>query len=598
MLQVTVSVSCSQPGVHNRGVDFTVLFASLGLILATLGLTEMTGVPITHVDGGVYNTTFKVGSPIIPYLIGITMIPIVLDGNIRGKYAAILAIMSMLLLADLTAGYVYTLLLSIMLWVALFFFRRSLLRLNRVLLYSALLASAYACLVGLHILTSPVNPLESPLLGGFTEVLWRAYSVLRWPAIILYTLLPYTLLLPLASTLIGFRNPILHSDGYFKREIFSVRACHLILASSICLAAYLAVYNYLPKVNPHGYASGVDTVYYYAPSLRSMLSSTNPITFAFSEPFSSTRPFYMLFLYAIQRLTGLDGLQTAKSAPVILLPLLVASYYLLAHRLFKLKSMGALAALLTLAGIQVSVGIFTSYQANFLGLVVANLLTVLALTVERRRVAYPLLSMLAFSLMLIHSWTSLQYVAILSITLFYRAMKSRDFESLVRMFMIVFFTILSASFVNIVQQPVEGSTDPLHAAQTTLIPMFSLENLRDYWVNTYSLFTQWFRGFMGNAFLYLLAIIGIMRVRGIPEPAKTFLTVFTLTLLPLPLVNYVLGSRLYFNQPLQLYASLAMYPMLQDKVSGSRIVAVLLCCFALVYSIIAVAKTGFIPIEA
>ncbi|MEM2057758.1 MAG: hypothetical protein QXO76_05870, partial [Thermoproteota archaeon] len=60
MLQVTVSVSCSQPGVHNRGVDFTVLFASLGLILATLGLTEMTGVPITHVDGGVYNTTFKV----------------------------------------------------------------------------------------------------------------------------------------------------------------------------------------------------------------------------------------------------------------------------------------------------------------------------------------------------------------------------------------------------------------------------------------------------------------------------------------------------------------------------------------------------------
>lgn len=597
MLQITVSVSSNKPGIHDHGVDFTSLFASLGLILATLGLMEAIGVPITHVDGGVYNTTFKIGSPVIPYLIGITMIPLILEGESRGKYAAILAVMSMLLLLDLTVGYVFTLLLSIMLLPAVFFLRRSMLHLKRIIHYSALLASAYACLVGLHVLISPMIRVEPPLLGSFTEVLWRTYSLLRWPAILLYTLLPYMLLLLLALTPARFRNALLRPDEGFRREFFSVKACHLILATSVCLAAYLAAYNYLPEVNPYGYASGVDAVYYYAPSLRSMLSNTNPIRFAFSEPFSSTRPFYMLFLYAIHRLTGLGVLQTVELAPMILLPLLVASYYLLAHRLFNLESMGAFAAILTLAGIQVSVGIFTSYQANFLGLVVANLLTVLTLTVERRRVAYPLVPLLSYSLMLIHSWTSLQYVAILSVTLIHRAMKSRSLERLVRAIMILVFTMLSTPFTNIMQQPVEGSTDPLHAAQATLIPMFSLENLKDYWVGTYSLFTQWFRGFMANAFLYLLAIIGIMQVQDTPEPARTFLTVFPLTLFPLPLVNYVLGSRLYFNQPLQLYASIAAYQMLQGNCSGRRIAAVLLCCLALVYSILAVAKTGFLPVE-
>ncbi|MGB9622948.1 MAG: hypothetical protein ACPL07_03790, partial [Candidatus Bathyarchaeia archaeon] len=283
MLRVNVSVSNNQQDAHDHGVDFSILFASLSLIFAILGLMEAVGVPITHVDGGVYNTTFKVGSPILPYLIGIASIPLFLEGDGRGKYAVALTIISMLLLVDSTVGYAYALLLSIMLLAAVFFIRRNVLRLNRLLPYSALLASAYACLVGLHVLTSPVTPVELPFLGGFTELLWRAYSVLRWPAILLYTLLPYALLLPLALTPTRFRSVIPHPGESFHGEIFSVRACRLILAASVCLAAYLAAYNYLPKVNPYGYALGVDTVYYYAPSLRSMLSSTNPVTFAFSE---------------------------------------------------------------------------------------------------------------------------------------------------------------------------------------------------------------------------------------------------------------------------------------------------------------------------
>jgi hypothetical protein len=353
----------------------------------------------------------------------------------------------------------------------------------------------------------------------------------------------------------------------------------------------------MPKINPGSYPSGVDTTFYYYPSLRSMLNSNDPIVFAFSEPFASTRPFYMLFLYSIHVLTGLNVLQTAELAPVILLPLLTASYYLLASHLFNLKSMGALAAILTLAGIQTSVGIFTSYQANFLGLIIANLLTALALTVDSRRIAYPLICLLSFCLMLVHSWTSLHYVAIISIVLTYYAIRKRSAESLMRMIMIMVFTLLSVPFVNMMQQPVEGSTDPLRAAQATLIPMFSFENLHEYWLNMRLLFTEWFRGFMANAFLYLLAIVGIMRMRSTPEPAKAFLTVFLLILIPLPLVNYVLGSRLYFNVPLQLYASMAIYPLLQDNNPGKRLASVLLSCLALVYSILAVANTGFFPVK-
>ncbi|MBO3810169.1 MAG: hypothetical protein FGF50_11340, partial [Candidatus Brockarchaeota archaeon] len=245
---------------------------------------------------------------------------------------------------------------------------------------------------------------------------------------------------------------------------------------------------------------------------------------------------------------------------------------------------------------QTSVGIFTSYQANFLGLIVANLLAVLTLTVNSRKAAYPLISLLSFCLMLIHSWTSIYYVATISVALAYCTARGRGVEGLVRIAIIVAFALLSTPFVNMMQQPVEGSTDPLHAAQATLIPIFSLENLQEYWLNTHSLFTQWFRGFMANAFLYILAIIGIMRIGSTPEPAKIFLAVFPLTLFPLPLVNYVLGSRLYFNMPLQLYASIAIYPMLQDNSVMKRMISIFSGCLALVYSILAVANTGFFPI--
>lgn len=597
MFRVTVTVSGDKPGLNrDREIDFTSLFLALGFILVVLGVMEILRIPITHITRGVRHEFFTVGSPVVPYLVGITVVPLILENTGRWRHLLAVVIMGMVLLVDFTFGYSYSLPFSVMLWAAILFLRKRVLRLSKILLYSVTLATIYVCLVGLHVLISPVIPMELPFLGKFTEALWKAYSTLRWPAILLYALLPYALFTPLFHGFIRGRKPdvSMNPEEFFRREIFSRRAFQLILIASMGLATYLAAYNYLPKINPSGFPTGVDTVYYYAPSLRRMINSSDPIGFAFSESFASTRPFYMLFLYSIHRLTGLDFLQTVKSAPIILLPLLVASYYLLASRLFNLRSMGALAAVLTLAGIQTSVGIFTSYQANFLGLIIANLLAVLTLTVNSRKVAYSLIPLLSFCLMLIHSWTSIYYVAAISAALAYCTARGRGVEGLVRIAMIVAFALLSTPFVNMMQRPVEGSTDPLRAAQATLIPIFSLENLQDYWPNMYSLFTEWFRGFMANAFLYILAIIGIMRIGSTPEPAKIFLAVFPLILFPLPLVNYVLGSRLYFNMPLQLYASIAIYPMLQDNSVMKRMISIFSGCLALVYSILAVANTGFL----
>jgi hypothetical protein len=596
---ITILIS-DKPGVDGGpGIDFTSLFLSLGLILAVLGGMEAVGIPIVHVTGGVRCELFQVSSPVIPHLIWITVVPLVFEKAGRRKHFFVTIIICMMLLVDLTIGYAYSLLFSILLWMGILFSERSMLRLKRIVLYSTVLTAAYVCLVGLHVLISPIIPIEIPLLNKFAEVLWKLYSVLRWPAIILYTFLPYALLAPLFHSLVRSHEPTGPKvpGAFFLKEIFSRRASQLILIASMGLAAYLEAYNYMPKINPNGFPIGVDTVYYYTPSLRSMLNSRDPIGFAFSEPFASTRPFYMVFLYSIHRLTGLDALQTVESSPMLLLPLLVASYYLLASRLFDLKSMGALAALLTLAGIQTSVGIFTSYQANLLGLTIANLLATLALTVNSKRVAYPLISLFSFCLMPVHSWTSLHYVTIVSIALAYSTIKSRSVEGLVRIIIIMVFTFLSVPFVITMQQPVEGTMDPLHAAQATLTPMLSLKNLQEYWPNTYSLFTEWFSGFMANAFLYFLAMVGMMRVRIIPEPAKAFLAVFPLTIFPLPLVDHVSGSRLYFNVPLQLYASTAIYPLLQDDSVKKRLAAFLMSCLTFTYSVLAVANTGFIPVK-
>ncbi|MEM3713295.1 MAG: hypothetical protein QXR97_07155, partial [Thermoproteota archaeon] len=377
-------------------------------------------------------------------------------------------------------------------------------------------------------------------------------------------------------------------NAAFEKEVFSRKTSYILLFSSMILATYVSLYNYLPKNNPGQIPVGVD-IPHYATSLEKIVNNNNPIVQAFSEPLSSTRPLYMLLLYSIHKLTGLTPLQTAEAASVILMPLLVFSYYVLAKSLFKTNSMGALVAILTLAGIQFPVGLFASYQANILGLSIGNLLAAIALGVSNRKILYVSISLLSFSGMLIHSWTIVCYIASITATLVFKAVRKRDKESVVIAVIIITSALLSKPFVQAVQRPVEGSADPLYAAQITIVNAISLSNLEKYLSNTHVLFTNWCHGFTANFFIYLLTLLGITRLDNIPENIRIFLSTFLLILTPLPLMNYQIASRIVFNTPLQLYASLMIYSLLQRDLE-KRLLGALLCLLPFSYSTLAVAN--------
>lgn len=558
------------------------LFLSMGLLLAVLGALEIAQVPIYA--NGCY-MPFKTGSLVVPYIIIVSASPLVLEDPSNKKYLYITLMLASLILVEFAAGYYCSLASSIILWLVTVFLYRSRLRLRQLCLSLLVLLATYTVSAGVFTLIRPLLPVEVPLMEGLTAGLWRVHLLLAWPAIIVYSMFPYALLF----IILLLRKQFFKTgcDAAFEKHVFTKRTSHMLLFVSIILAAYFSAYNYLPENNPGGMPVGVD-VPDYAESLEEIVNSNNPVVQAFSEPLSSTRPFYMLFLYSIKRLTGLTPLQTAEAAPVILTPLLVFSYYVLAKRLFKNHSMGALAAIITLAGIQLPIGLFASYQANILGLTIGNLLATVALTVGSGA-SYPLASLLSFSGMLVHSWTTICYLTAIIATLAYNTVRKKEASSLAMACVIIVSALLSKPFVQSIQQPVKGSTDPMRAAQSTILNAVSIGNIERYWPDTQTLFTNWCHGFTASFFIYLLAILGVTRLHEAPENARILLTVFPLILTPLPLMNYQIASRIIFNTPLQLYASIAIHHLLQ-KSFGRRMLGASLGLLSLNYSILATAN--------
>lgn len=553
------------------------LIISASIILVVFGVIDAIRVPIYYNGRIIF---FETGITIIQYLIIITAFPLVFEYPDDKNYLLVILPLAILLLLDFTMGHYYSLIASIIMWFIIVFLKKGYLRMNEFSPHLFMLLIFCVISVGFYELTRPIIPLEVSFLDKISDLVWKTYLVFSWLAIPIYTVLPYVPLANYALTFLWNRSfKKTGSDMSFKQEVFSNKVILLILVTSILLAIYLPLYNYPSK------RIGAD-VPYYASSLKQIINSNNPIVQAFSERMSSTRPLYMLFLYSIHKLTGFSAIQVSEIAPAILLPILVLSYYILAKSFFQSKSLGALAAILTIAGVQFPIGIFASFQANLLGLVMGNLLVVSTLVVNVKKVAYPLASILSFGIMLVHSWTALCYFLAITTALAYNALKNSNKESLVRIVIIVFSALLSKPFVEFMQSPMEGSIDPIYAASVTAFRALSLDNIEKWWSNTYSLFTDYCQGFIANFFLFILSFIGIMHIRSLPEPAKCFLTAFLLTLSPLPLMDKVIALRMYFNMPLQIYSSIATYSLLHSN--ERRLLGILLAHLSLLYSILAV----------
>jgi hypothetical protein len=430
----------------------------------------------------------------------------------------------------------------------------------------------------IHLVSYPFQPFENTILSLLTLSWVRLYATLQPLGALCYVLTPIGVFIPLYFQKLRSRSlgAKVNTGKKILQGIFGERASNILFPTALFLSIYLSVYSYLPRLNPELAPTGVD-ILSYAQKLVEINKSRDPVGFAFAN--CSDRPLFYLSLHALNRLTGMTVIQTLEAASAIWLTGLVASYYFLSLSLFNSRSMASLTALLATAGIQVSVGLYSSYQANMAALIIVNILSGIVLSWREGFLKNMLVSALSFLVPMFHPYTAVQYFGMLSLTLLYAFWRSRSLSFLKTLALILFSALLSNVFTSLMAYG-HGSP-PLTSAANVATRLISLDSLLRFTGETLFLFTTLYSSFIANSAYLVLTLHGLtslLRVE-MEETRRVFLTASSLTLLPLYATDGLTGSRLFLNLPSPVFSAVGAC-MFKNR-SLSVLLIVLSLCFNL-----------------
>ena len=320
-----------------------------------------------------------------------------------------------------------------------------------------------------------------------------------------------------------------------------------LLLFSIFLSIAAAAYPHLPAVNPNKITVGVDILNY----VEAAEIVDRDISQAF-KVMRGHRPIIFLVIYGFQRLLGSDVSTAVKLLPVMLNPLMIMTAFFLAHEAFGDGWIASWAAFFTACGYQVTVGMFSYFLTNMLALSLAFLSLGFLFRFLRGfgEINLVLSSILGFLLFFTHPWTFYQFSPAMFLTIAVSWYRNRDE-----------FPIVTTMFLCVSSLGLVGIFKFLNFRGFRFFPVFSYalavsEGISRFWARNTFIFRLLYGGLLSYIILLSLALIGIylMDRKKINE---LYLMVFlALTSLFFLIGNYTIKSRLLYNLPIGIFASL------------------------------------------
>ena len=331
-----------------------------------------------------------------------------------------------------------------------------------------------------------------------------------------------------------------------------------LLLFSIFLSIAAAAYPHLPAVNPNKIMVGVDILNY----VEAAEVVDRDVSQAFKVS-SGYRPIIFLVIYGFQRLLGSDVSTAVKFLPVMLNPLMIMTAFFLAHEAFNDEWIASWAAFFTACGYQVTVGMFSYFLTNMLALSLAFLSIGFLFRFLRRfyKVNLVLSSILGFLLFFTHPWTFYQYLPAIFLTIAISWHRNRGK-----------FPIVTTIFSCVLSLVLVGIFKFLNFRGFRFFPVFSYalavsEGVSSFWARNTFIFRLLYGGLLSYMILLSLVLIGIylMDRKNINE---LYLTVFlALTSLFFLIGNYTIKSRLLYNLPIGIFASLGFNSIIRLNIS-------------------------------
>lgn len=395
-----------------------------------------------------------------------------------------------------------------------------------------LLTIAYATLALL--LISLITQLMC-LLGTEFPNLYITIVYIAWS---LQPLLPYlyltTLFISLASVFLDFTARTHHSiPKYSKISLTEVK--YVLLGSVLSLLFYIAPYTKI--LNPNGYLVTVDVLYYHK-WLQEMSSSANPPSYALA----TDRPLYLLLLYAIKNLLGIDDWTLSIISGWLWAPLLPISLWYLAREVYG-PEIGMLTAILTPISHQSLSFIYGGYHANQLNLILLYLAISLLLNPHCRRRVIAGLFLLLIS-PYVHLWSWLHIITPFTAWFLKNWYKKNRLLSI--SVLAVFILTIATRYETIFK--LSEFTDRLN-------PSF---NVYSFFSNVRSIFSYYLWNTLAISPLYVSAFTyQILRIwRNRPSDILDWLNSATLVAHIVLSSDLSLAARLCLNIPIQIFTAL------------------------------------------
>ena len=343
----------------------------------------------------------------------------------------------------------------------------------------------------------------------------------------------------------------------------------LFLFLALALAAVIAHFPYRVDLNPGGIPVGLD-VGLYINWLSQMVgrSPVDALVYAFTGPGPSSRPFLLISLYSVASLLRIQPDLVMKGLPVVLAMGLVASSYLFVRLGGGGEQMGALTAILTACSSAVTVGIWASYYANWLGLIEAYLFLGFLLSSVRIPSVRKQVVLVALSLALLftHPWT---WILIMVVAGGFIAShrKSEKFRPLLVSFVVIVFAnivvesvktlVLSAFGVPAAGEYLVGQTpDPLH-------------NLLTIWPNTIDGVVLTYSGLLATSIALGLAFLFTFRLRYVDNFQRLLLFWILVASVPFCFLSGYLQTRIIYDLPIPVLTAGGLIMMLSRIESRS-----------------------------
>jgi hypothetical protein len=335
----------------------------------------------------------------------------------------------------------------------------------------------------------------------------------------------------------------------------------ILLLASIVISIVGSLYPYNQNLNPSGAAFGVDVPYY--------IDWMGPVNQDLASAFTvanGSRPVVLWLMYGVQNLFELKLIDAIKYLPVLLNPLLALSVFFMVSEATEDQEWAGLASLFTALGFKITVGMYSYFLANMLGLIlVYSSLGFFFKTLRARcNFSLTLASVLGSMVVFSHPWTFTQYYAATVLFLGYTFFKGKRSGEL----SLVLIYLGVTGTVAIFKETVFGGLSTYGSGVLITSWFF---NMSRFWSNNIFIFRLKYGGFLSSTVILGLVVLGVYLL-DTRKPFQLYLLSLLAALSPYYLVaNEEVMSRLVYNVPFGVLSASGILFLLRNNDIKKRV---------------------------